>query len=499
MLVSLNWLQEYVDTQGLSPEDLAEKITRAGIEVDSVIDRSQGMTNIVVGHVVSKEKHPDADKLSICQVDVGTDVRQIICGAPNVEAGQKVIVALPGAKLPGGIKIKKAKMRGQESNGMICSLQELGIEGRVVPKAYSEGIYVLPEDAVPGSDALELIGLRDSVLELGLTPNRSDALSMLGVAYEVGAILSQDVKLPEIQYETSNEKAEDYIKVKVEATKENPLYAAKVIKNVKVAESPLWLQHYLMAAGIRPHNNVVDITNYVLLEYGQPLHAFDYDSLGTGEIVVRLANEGEKIVTLDDQERTLQSHHLVITNGKEPVAVAGVMGGANSEVTENTTTVVLESAYFVGHSVRQTSKDLGLRSDSSVRFEKGVDPNRVLEAQERAAQLLSELAGGEVLEGTVLVDELDKTPARIVISPDEINAKLGMKISLEDMISILQRLKFEVEAARGLLIIDVPTRRQDIKIEEDIIEEIARLYGYDEIPMTLPEGKMHIGGLTPYQ
>lgn len=499
MLVSLNWLQEYVDTQGLSPEDLAEKITRAGIEVDSVIDRSQGMTNIVVGHVVSKEKHPDADKLSVCQVDVGTDVRQIICGAPNVEAGQKVIVALPGAKLPGGIKIKKAKMRGQESNGMICSLQELGIEGRVVPKAYSEGIYVLPEDAVPGSDALELIGLRDSVLELDLTPNRSDALSMLGVAYEVGAILSQDVKLPEIQYETSNEKAEDYIKVKVEATKENPLYAAKVIKNVKVAESPLWLQHYLMAAGIRPHNNVVDITNYVLLEYGQPLHAFDYDSLGTGEIVVRLANEGEKIVTLDDQERTLQSHHLVITNGKEPVAVAGVMGGANSEVTENTTTVILESAYFVGHSIRQTSKDLGLRSDSSVRFEKGVDPNRVLEAQERAAQLLSELAGGEVLEGTVLVDELDKTPARIVISPDEINAKLGMKISLEDMISILQRLKFEVEAARGLLIINVPTRRQDIKIEEDIIEEIARLYGYDEIPMTLPEGKMHIGGLTQYQ
>lgn len=227
MLVSLNWLQEYVDTQGLSPEDLAEKITRAGIEVDSVIDRSQGMTNIVVGHVVSKEKHPDADKLSVCQVDVGTDVRQIICGAPNVEAGQKVIVALPGAKLPGGIKIKKAKMRGQESNGMICSLQELGIEGRVVPKAYSEGIYVLPEDAVPGADALELIGLRDSVLELDLTPNRSDALSMLGVAYEVGAILSQDVKLPEIQYETSNEKAEDYIKVKVEATKENPLYSCK--------------------------------------------------------------------------------------------------------------------------------------------------------------------------------------------------------------------------------------------------------------------------------
>lgn len=499
MLVSLKWLQEYVDIQGLSAEELAEKITRAGIEVDSVIDRSQGMTNIVVGHVLSKEKHPDADKLSVCQVDVGTDVRQIICGAPNVAAGQKVIVALPGAKLPDGIKIKKAKMRGQESNGMICSLQELGIESRVVPKAYADGIYVLPDDAVPGSDALEILGLRDTVLELDLTPNRSDALSMLGVAYEVGAILSKDVKLPEIQYEASKERAEDYIKVRVEAPKENPLYAAKVIKNVKVAESPLWLQHYLMAAGVRPHNNVVDITNYVLLEYGQPLHAFDYDALGTGEIVVRLANEGEKIVTLDDQERTLQSHHLVITNGKEPVAVAGVMGGANSEVTEKTTTVVLEAAYFDGLSVRRTSKDLGLRSDSSVRFEKGVDPNRVLEAQERAVQLLAELAGGEVLEGTVLVDELDKTPARIVISPDDINAKLGMKISLEEMISILQRLKFDVEAKRGLLVIDVPTRRQDIKIAEDMIEEIARLYGYDEIPITLPEGKTQVGGLTPYQ
>ena len=500
MLVSLKWLQEYVDTKDLTPEELAEKITRSGIEVDSVIDRSQGMTKIVVGHVISKEKHPDADRLNICQVDIGESVvQQIICGAPNVAAGQKVIVALPGARLPGGIKIKKAKMRGQESNGMICSLQELGVEGRVVPKAYADGIFVLPEDAVPGSDALELIGLRDYVLELDLTPNRSDALSMLGVAYEVGAILSEDVRLPEIQYETTNEKAEDYIKVRVDALDANPLYAAKVVKNVRIAESPLWMQHYLMAAGIRPHNNVVDITNYILLEYGQPLHAFDYESLRTGEIVVRYAKDGEKIVTLDDQERTLKEHNLVITNGEEPVAIAGVMGGANSEVTDKTTTVVIEAAYFDGLSVRRTSKELGLRSDSSARFEKGVDPHRVLEAQERAAQLISARCGGEVLEGTVLVDELDKTPAQIIISPDYINARLGMKISLEDMISILKRLKFEVEAKKGLLIIDVPTRRQDITIEEDIIEEIARLYGYDEIPMTIPEGKAHIGGLTPYQ
>ena len=499
MLVSLEWLKDYVNTQDLAPEALAEKITRSGIEVDAVIDRASGMEKVVVGHVVSKEKHPEADKLNICQVDVGeAELQQIICGAPNVDAGQKVIVARPGAHLPGGIKIKKAKLRGHESNGMICSLQELGVEGKLVPKAYAEGIYVLPEDATPGDDALALLGLRDTVLELGLTPNRSDALSMLGVAYEVGAILSEEVKYPEISYSTTSEKAEDVLKLRVEDGQANPMYVAKVVKNVKIAESPMWLQQRLMAAGVRPHNNVVDVTNYILMEYGQPLHAFDYDALATGEIVVRKATEGEKITTLDDQERTLKASDLVITNGKEPVAIAGVMGGANSEVTDQTTTVVIESAYFDGLTVRQTSRDLGLRSDASARFEKGVDPNRVIPAAERAAALLAELAGGEVLEGTCIVDKLDKSPARVVVSPDFINERLGMKISLEDMLSILNRLKFGVEAANGLLIVDVPTRRQDIKIEEDIVEEIARLYGYDEIPMTLPEGAQ-VGRLTPYQ
>ena len=500
MLVSLEWLKDYVNTQDLAPEQLAEKITRSGIEVDAVIDRAKGMDKVVVGYVVSKEKHPEADKLNICQVDVGeAEPQQIICGAPNVDAGQKVIVARPGAHLPGGIKIKKAKLRGHESNGMICSLQELGIEGKLVAKAYSEGIYVLPADAEVGSDALAILGLRDTVLELGLTPNRSDALSMLGVAYEVGAIFSEEVKYPEISYSTSSEKAEDMLKLRVEDLQANPMYVAKVVKNVKITESPMWLQNRLMAAGVRPHNNVVDVTNYILMEYGQPLHAFDYDSLATGEIVVRKATEGEKITTLDDQERTLKATDLVITNGKEPVAIAGVMGGSNSEVTESTTTVVIESAYFDGLTVRQTSRHLGLRSDASARFEKGVDPNRVLPAAERAAALLAELAGGEVLEGTCIVDELDKSPARVVVSPDFINERLGMKISLEDMLSILERLKFGVEAANGLLIVDAPTRRQDIKIEEDIVEEIARLYGYDEIPMTLPEGANQVGRLTPYQ
>ncbi|TWT08389.1 phenylalanine--tRNA ligase subunit beta [Planococcus sp. CPCC 101016] len=499
MLVSINWLKDYVNTQQLPPAELGEKITRSGIEVDAVIDRSHGMTNIVVGYVESCVKHPEADKLSICQVNVGEETTQIICGAPNIAAGQKVIVARPGAKLPGDIKIKKAKLRGEESNGMICSLQELGIEGKLVPKAYAEGIYVLPEDAETGSDVLTNFDLDDTVLELGLTPNRADAMSMLGVAYEVGAILSEEVKLPKISYPEASDTAASMLTLNVDAPEANPLYVAKVVRNIKVQESPMWLQQRLMAAGVRPHNNVVDVTNYILMEYGQPLHAFDYDALGSGNITVRHAKEGEMITTLDDAERKLSGHHLVITNGEKPVAIAGVMGGANSEVSETTTTVVIESAYFASGSVRQTSKDHGLRSDASSRYEKGVDPNRVIPAAERAAQLLSELAGGEVLAGSVVFDELNKEERIVKVSPDFINSRLGMKISFEDMWDILNRLKFNTEAANGQLVISVPTRRQDIQIPEDVVEEIARLYGYDEIPATLPEAETTPGGLTPYQ
>ncbi len=499
MLVSIKWLKDYVNTQQLPPAELGEKITRSGIEVDAVIDRSHGMTNIVVGYVESCVKHPEADKLSICQVNVGEETTQIICGAPNIAAGQKVIVARPGAKLPGDIKIKKAKLRGEESNGMICSLQELGIESKLVPKAYAEGIYVLPEDAETGSDVLTNFDLDDTVLELGLTPNRADAMSMLGVAYEVGAILSEEVKLPEISYPEASDTAASLLTLNVDAPEANPLYVAKVIRNIKVQESPMWLQQRLMAAGVRPHNNVVDVTNYILMEYGQPLHAFDYDALETGNITVRHAKEDEMITTLDDAERKLSGHHLVITNGEKPVAIAGVMGGANSEVNEATTTVVIESAYFASGSVRQTSKDHGLRSDASSRYEKGVDPNRVIPAAERAAQLLSELAGGEVLAGSVVFDELNKEERTVKVSPDFINSRLGMKISFEDMWDILNRLKFNTEAANGQLVISVPTRRQDIQIPEDVVEEIARLYGYDEIPATLPEAETTPGGLTPYQ
>lgn len=411
MFVSYKWLQDYVDLSGINATELADKITKSGIEVEGVEKKSEGLKGVVIGHVLEREQHPNADKLNKCLVDIGLENPvQIVCGAPNVDKGQKVAVATVGAVLPGNFKIKKAKLRGEESHGMICSLQELGFESKLVSKDYATGIFVFPNDAEVGKDALEELGLSDEVLELGLTPNRSDALSMLGVAYEVGAILGREVKWPVIENEEASEKASDYISVKVEAKADNPLYIAKIIKDVKVGPSPLWMQTRLMSAGIRPHNNVVDITNYILLEYGQPLHAFDYDRFGSKEIVIRRAKDAEKVVTLDETERTLTPEHLVITNGNEPVAIAGVMGGANSEVKNDTTNIIIESAYFAGTVVRKASKDHGLRSEASARFEKGVDPARVREAGERAAQLIAQYAGGTILQGTAEVDELTMEP-----------------------------------------------------------------------------------------
>ncbi|MFJ5717263.1 phenylalanine--tRNA ligase subunit beta [Neobacillus sp. NPDC093127] len=500
MFVSYKWLQDYIDLTGVTADELAEKITKSGIEVEGVEILNEGIKGVVVGHVLEREQHPNADKLSKCLVDVGEEQPvQIICGAPNVAQGQKVAVAKTGAVLPGNFKIKRAKLRGEESNGMICSLTELGMEGKVVPKEYSEGIFVFPADAEVGVDALGLLNRNDEVLELSLTPNRADCLSMLGVAYEVAAILGREVKLPETSLEPVAEKASDYVKITVEAKEDNPLYVAKMIKNVKIGPAPLWMQTRLMSAGIRPHNNVVDITNYILLEYGQPLHAFDYDRLGSKEILVRRAVDGEKFVTLDDVERTLTSEHLVITNGTEPVALAGVMGGANSEVTSDTTTVLLESAYFNGAAVRKASKDHGLRSEASARFEKGVDPNRVRAAGERAAYLMAKYAGGEVLEGAAEADTLTVEPAVVSITLEKINRVLGTELVMEDVKEIFDRLQFEVSIEEDTITVTAPTRRGDIKIEEDLLEEVARLYGYDNIPKTLPIGSSTPGRLSDYQ
>ncbi|PYZ93703.1 phenylalanine--tRNA ligase subunit beta [Salipaludibacillus keqinensis] len=500
MLVSYKWLKEYIDIDEYSAKEVAEKLTRSGVEVDAIHPLNKEITNLVVGKVVECVKHPEADKLNICQVDVG-EIKpvQIVCGAKNVGEGQYVAVARVGARLSGGMKIKRAKLRGEVSEGMICSLQELGFEGKLVPKKYSEGIFNFPQEMLAGEDALSPLGLDDTILELDLTPNRSDCLSMLGVAYEVAAILGVDVKVPEPAIVASKEKASDFVKVHVEASGDNPYYGATVIKGVKIGESPLWLQTALIASGVRPINNVVDVTNYVLLEYGQPLHAFDLDTFGSKEVLVRRATEGEKIVTLDESERTLSGEHLVITNGEDPVALAGVMGGATSEVNDDTVNLLLEAAYFDPGPVRKASRDLGLRSDSSVRFEKGVDPNRVAAAGLRAASLIQQLAGGEILEGPVEFDQLNREPREVSITLDKVNNTLGTQLEVEQIERIFDQLQFPFKENNALFTVDVPTRRQDISIEADLVEEIARLYGYDHIPTTLPNTPTTPGGLTTTQ
>lgn len=500
MLVSLNWLNNYVDIAHLDVEELAEKITKSGIEVDGIEYIGADCNDVVIGYVQSCEQHPNADKLSLCQVDVGDEQSlQIICGAPNVEQGQKVVVAKPGAVLPGDFKIKKVKLRGIESNGMICSLQELGVDEKYIPKEYADGIYVFPEDVQVGERVEPLLNLNDAVLEFDLTPNRGDALSMLGVAYEVAAILDQPIHLPDETVTPIDEQVNQYIRVKVEDPDLTPYYGAFLIKDVQVKPSPLWMQNYLLASGVRPINNVVDITNYVLLEYGQPLHAFDYDRIGTNEIVVRRAKANEKMVTLDDEERVLQEDDLVITNGKEPIALAGVMGGANTEVHDGTTTILLEAAYFDPQSVRKTAQRTGLRSEASIRFEKGVDPNRVERAGLRACQLLQKHASGNVLSGVESFDQLDRSEKVVDVNTSAINNRLGTDITSDEIGEILQRLRFSYERDDDQFRVSIPTRRGDISIFEDMLEEVARIYGYDHLPYTLPVGASQAGSLTEKQ
>ncbi|MFG6119032.1 phenylalanine--tRNA ligase subunit beta [Thalassobacillus sp. B23F22_16] len=499
MLVSLNWLKQYVDIEDQTPEELAELITKTGIEVESVEPIAEKLNDVVVGHVLSCEQHPNADKLNLCQVDVGEETLQIICGAPNIAADQKVAVAKPGAVLPGNFKIKKAKLRGVESNGMICSLQELGVDEKDVPKEFVDGIFVFQDEVEVGENAIELLNLDDIIIELGLTPNRADCLSMLGVAYEVAAILDQPFTPQEEILHPVQEKASDYISVHVEDPDLNPYYGAFIVKDVKIGPSPLWMRNRLIAAGVRPINNVVDITNYVLLEYGQPLHAFDLDRFGTDEVVVRRAKEDETITTLDEQKRNLKPDHLVITNGKQPTAIAGVMGGADSEVHEGTSNILLEAAYFQPVAVRTASKDHGLRSEASTRFEKGVDPNRVVRAGMKACELLEKYANGKVLDGVVEFDQLAREPKKVVITSSHINERLGTSIPDEEIADILRRLQFGYEQKGEMFTVTVPTRRGDVELFEDMLEEVARIYGYANLPYTLPGGASQAGGLTLHQ
>lgn len=503
MKVSYQWLSEYVDLKGYTASDLAEKLTRSGIEVDTVENRNKGVTNVVVGYVKTREKHPDADKLSVCTVDAGQgELLQIVCGAKNVDAGQKVPVALVGAELPGGLQIKRAKLRGVESMGMICSAKELGLNEKLLPKEQQEGILVLPEDTKVGAPILEVLGIGDEVMELDLTPNRSDCLSMIGVAYEIAAILGRDVRLPEdeVGLHPSQTKISDQLHVDISAAEQCSRYSARIISGVKVGPSPLWLQSRLTAAGVRPINNIVDVTNYVMLEYGQPLHAFDSAKLEGGRIDVRLAREGEKFVTLDNVERTLAPHMLLVTDGAKPIALAGVMGGANSEVSAETTTIVLESAKFDGGTVRKASRQLGLRSEASVRFEKEVNADAVIPALDRAASLIAKLAGGSISEGIAESVKHRAEPVIVRISLDKINRYLGTELSSLEIKVILNRLHFQYEDKNnGEWHIHVPLRRGDITRDVDIIEEIARLYGYDNIPVTPILGATTPGSLTREQ
>nr|2RHS_B Chain B, Phenylalanyl-tRNA synthetase beta chain [Staphylococcus haemolyticus]2RHS_D Chain D, Phenylalanyl-tRNA synthetase beta chain [Staphylococcus haemolyticus] len=500
MLISNEWLKDYVDA-GVKVEDLAERITRTGIEVDNMIDYSKDIKNLVVGYIQSKEKHPDADKLNICQVDIGEEEPvQIVCGAPNVDAGQHVIVAKVGGRLPGGIKIKRAKLRGERSEGMICSLQEIGISSNVVPKAYENGIFVFPTEVEPGTDALTALYLNDQVMEFDLTPNRADALSMVGTAYEVAALYQTEMTKPETQSNETSESATNELSVTIDNPEKVPYYSARVVKNVSIEPSPIWVQARLIKAGIRPINNVVDISNYVLLEYGQPLHMFDQDHIGSKEIVVRQAKDEETMTTLDNNERKLVDTDIVISNGQEPIALAGVMGGDFSEVTEQTTNVVIEGAIFDPVSIRHTSRRLNLRSEASSRFEKGIATEFVDEAVDRACYLLQELASGEVLQDRVSSGDLGSFVTPIDITAEKVNKTIGFNLSNDEIQSIFRQLGFETTLKGETLTVNVPSRRKDITIKEDLIEEVARIYGYDEIPSSLPVfGEVTSGELTDRQ
>src|SRR5699024_5717056 len=435
MKVSYNWLNEFIDLADLNPQDIGERMLSTGIEVDGVIDLGTGLKKIVVGHVLTCEPHPDSDHLSITTVEVGEDEPfQIVCGAPNVAAGQKVIVALPNSRIAGNVKIKKGKMRGVVSQGMICSLEEIGFSNSVVPKEYADGIMVLPEEAPAGMDIVEYLKLDDPIIELDITPNRADAFSMRGVAWELAAVYNRQ---PNVDYtDITKYDGKDLagaIDLKVVDTELVPEYNAFLVKNVTVEPSPLWLQLRLMAAGIRPINNVVDITNYVLLANGQPLHAFDYDKLDHKVIETRLAKEGERIVTLDEVDRPLLDSDIVITDGEKPIALAGVMGGLDTEIDENTTNVLIEAANFEPIHIRKTARRNGLHSESSMRNERGINKATVAESGAFAAEMIADLAKGEVVEGSERVSAIDLTPVQVTTSLSYVDKRIGMNLSYADI------------------------------------------------------------------
>ncbi|AKU01666.1 phenylalanine--tRNA ligase subunit beta [Streptococcus agalactiae] len=497
MLVSYKWLKELVDVD-VTTAELAEKMSTTGIEVEGVETPAEGLSKLVVGHIVSCEDVPDTH-LHLCQVDTGDDeLRQVVCGAPNVKTGINVIVAVPGARIADNYKIKKGKIRGMESLGMICSLQELGLSESIIPREFSDGIQILPEGAIPGDSIFSYLDLDDEIIELSITPNRADALSMRGVAHEVAAIYGKKVHFEEKNLIEEAERAADKISVVIESDKVLS-YSARIVKNVTVAPSPQWLQNKLMNAGIRPINNVVDVTNYVLLTYGQPMHAFDFDKFDGTTIVARNAENGEKLITLDDEERGLIADDLVIAVNDQPVALAGVMGGQSTEIDSSSKTVVLEAAVFNGTSIRKTSGRLNLRSESSSRFEKVINYDTVSEAMDFAAAMLQELAGGQVLSGQVTEGVLPTEPVEVSTTLGYVNTRLGTELTYTDIEEVFEKLGFAISGSEVKFTVLVPRRRWDIAIQADLVEEIARIYGYEKLPTTLPEAGATAGELTSMQ
>jgi len=483
MKLSLNFVKDYIDLdEDISVEQIAEDMTKAGNEYDSA-ENLINATNLVIGKVLTCEMHPDSDHLHVCTVDIGTEVLNIVCGAPNVKAGQKVIVAKAGANLPGGVIIKKGVIRGQESNGMICALYEIGIDKKFLSEEDKNGIHVLGDDAVVGKDPVEYMNLKDSVIDFELTANRGDLLSILGMAYELGAIYDKKVKPIDLSHKETLDDINKSFKLNIN-TPNCSLFLARKVENVEIKESPEFIKNRLIASGIRPINNVVDISNYVMLECGQPLHFYDFDSLN-GEIEVRQAKENEKLTTLDEQERILSENDIVISNGKEPIGLAGVMGGLSTEVENKTKNVIIEAAIFDSVMVRKTSKKI-LRSEASNRFEKGLDPNRTYMAMERACKLLEEYAGGTVVGGMCEYNKADLNDREITVTYDQINDLLGANISKDDILSVYRKLGFTYEADDKKAVVTVPRRRLDISIPEDLIEEVSRIYGVDNIEGKLP-------------
>ena len=491
MNVTLNWLKAYIDFE-FSPSELADRLTMLGVEVESVKHLGTELEGVIVGSVTSIRPHPNADKLVLCQVDTGeTEELQIVCGAPNAREGMLAPVATIGATLPVGLTIKRAKLRGETSQGMLCSEKELGLSDDAA------GLMELSTDISLGTPLSEALGLDDVVFELEITPNRPDCLSLIGVAREIRAETGNPLKLPTVDLQESGINIRDLTSVTIGAPDLCPRYAARVIQGVKVAESPAWLRQRLESVGIGVINNIVDATNFVLMEYGQPLHAFDYHKLAENRIVVRRARDNEQITTLDEVERELTPDMLVIADAEKPVALAGIMGGYDSEITETTCDVLLESAYFNPLSIRATAKALGISTEASYRFERGADPGAVLAALDRATQLIAELAGVTICNGIVDVYPGQQSLTEIQLRPERVNFVLGTTIETAEMVQILDRLGFDVDTTEEVYQVVVPTFRSDVTREIDLIEEIARVYGYDNIPTTLPKGDIPVPAPTP--